>query len=89
MHACVLVLCAASQLSKVVLMDLGFAGTRDKEKRLETLLDRLNGFAKRNKLQLHLSAFTKTLLHYPTEQEFPCGFLSYELCGMFDCWWFS
>ena len=62
-------------LCQVVLMDLGLAGSGDRNEQLGTLYGRLETFCKQNKLSLHMNAFTRQLLHYPNEAEFPCGML--------------
>ena len=56
-------------------MDLGFAGPGDRNDQLVTLYGRLEMFCQQNKLSLHMSSFTRQLLHYPNEGEFPCGML--------------
>ena len=56
-------------------MDLHFAGNGDKNEQIEHLFEQLDGFCKNRNLNLHMSGFTRTLLHCPNEKEFPQGTL--------------
>ena len=66
-------------------MDEKLAGGGDAHERLDRLYDRLHEFCKTNALSLHTSKFTRALLHYPNEKEYPCGFLDRDLGNQSVC----
>ena len=62
--------------SEVTLLDLGLDSNEggDIPSRLHRLFLELKEFCRENGIPLHMNDLTRTLLSFPTDSDYPCGF---------------
>ena len=72
-----------NQCIQVVLLDLQVSGClfNGADKCLQHLFAELKDYAKDNRLYLHMNGLTRTILRWPSQADFPCGFLGYRAYG--------